>query len=78
MTYLKRFEAALNTKLGGWDMAKAFFKRHPDMVREARISALYHLAKGGAYWKGAAIFFKQRVRPVLKADRTAACKTPIK
>lgn len=78
MNYLQRFEAALYTKLGGWDMAKAFFKRHPGLVRMARIAALYHRAKGGAYWKGATIFHKQYVQPVLKADRKAACKKPIK
>lgn len=77
MNYLKRFEAAVSTLLGGCDMADEFFAFHPEMVEARRASAAYHRAKGGRYWKGALIFFRRTVQPVIRADRKAACKTRI-
>ncbi len=77
MKYLKRFERYLTVRLGGLEMANEFFALHPECIRLMRRSALFHRSKGGAAWKGAAIFMDYNVKPILAIDRKAACATRI-
>lgn len=74
--YLKRFNRGVIKRLGGVEMAEEFFVLHPEMVDKMKASAKYHFRKGGAAWKGAAIWFKLRVTPLLKEDRIKACAMP--
>jgi hypothetical protein len=75
--YPARFEAAVSTLLGGQDMSEEFFRAHPELVPELRASAAYHEYKGGTAYKGAYIFFRQVLHPVLRSDFATAVKTPI-
>jgi hypothetical protein len=77
MNYLNKFTAKVNELLGGEEMANEFFKLHPELVTKMRVSALYHQSKGGASWKGAMIFHRFDLRPILAADRRRACNRPI-
>ncbi len=68
-TYKEKFIACVYTRLGGLDMAKSFFAAHRELRRKMMTDCRYHFDKGGAYWKGAAIFYDDRLAPVLKDDR---------
>lgn len=74
VTYWKRFEAGIITRLGGVEMADEFFAIHPKIKTVMVGSARYHHGKRGASWKAASIFFAQVIQPILKADRVASQK----
>lgn len=76
-TYEQRFNAQLTKMLGGIEMATEFFGKHPEIPSRADWAMDYHRTKGGAAWKGACIFFRFHVKPILKADRLQACRLPI-
>lgn len=75
--YLHDFTAKVVELLGGQDMAREFFRLHPELATKMRVAALYHHGKGGAAWKGANIFHRFDLTPVLRADRRRACRRPI-
>ena len=75
--YLTEFTAHVVELLGGEDMAREFFQLHPELRTKLRLAALYHEGKGGAAHKGAAIFNRFDIRPVLRADQRRAWRKPI-
>jgi hypothetical protein len=77
LTYANKFRNCVATRLGGQEMAEEFFRFHPAIFGEMRLASLYHRTKGGAAWKGAAIFFRQVIKPSLKADREMAKTMPL-
>ena len=74
--YWRLFDRHVAELLGGLDMADDFFRMHPRLARTMRVQMMIHFKKGGAAWKGAAIFFRRIVKPQLAADRKAAMRTP--
>lgn len=71
-TYYDRFKACVYVCLGGLDMAEEFFDMHPRMYASLRLWADYHYHKGGAAYKGAAIWYERVGKPQLKWDRELA------
>ena len=74
--YLNDFTAQVFTLLGGEDMAHEFFQLHPELITRMRTAALYHHGKGGAAHKGANIFHRFDLKPILAKDRRGACRRP--
>lgn len=68
MNYREQFESQVFTRLGGLEMAGEFFGLHPELRRGLKTHSEYHRRKGGAAWKGAAIWFGREARPALKHD----------
>jgi hypothetical protein len=78
---MNRYHALFTRKvfelLGGYEMAQEFFELHPELPEKMRAAALYHKRKGGAAWKGACVFHRFELTPLLRADRRAATLRPI-
>lgn len=75
--YLADFTAQVFALLGGQEMAHEFFALHPELPEKMRAAALYHYTKRGAAHKGAKIFHRFELTPLLRADRRVACRRPI-
>ena len=75
--YLRKFTSEVVVLLGGQEMAGEFFAMHPELPEKMRAAALYHHGKGGAAWKGASIFNRFELKPLIRADRRMACRQPI-
>ncbi len=75
--YQRHFTRHVIQGLGGIDMADEFFQLHPELAAKIPAAAAYHEQKGGAAWKGAAIFHRFELKPVIQRDRRRACRRPI-
>jgi hypothetical protein len=74
MNYYNEFEAAVFTRLGGLDMAREFFERHPEVnLKEA---AKVHEAAERPVKMAAAAFYSRTVKPRLDADYKFALQFP--
>jgi hypothetical protein len=76
-TYLTKFTRKVFELLGGQDMAHEFLALHPEIPEKMRAAAVYHQRKGGRAWKGACIFYRFEIKPLLQRDRKRACRRPI-